>query len=168
MWKVVNTTNDRMKAHLHRLATKMLDAPLIGEQRLRIGQPVFLEDAHFEELKEQLEKWEAKGMLEFWEVDADGQPETKPEEGAEPATQPMKLKVPAPAAAAAADPQGGEPTDERPQEQKDESAMGELDRTADDNPAPPSDNPEPWAEASTTPESPEPSTTKKGPKKKLF
>ena len=65
MWKVINTANDRMKADLHRLASKFTYEPSIGGMRLRLGETMELDDEHFEQLREQLEGWRAKGMVEF-------------------------------------------------------------------------------------------------------
>ena len=87
MWKVINTANDRMKADLHRLASKFTYEPSIGGMRLRLGETMELDDEHFEQLREQLEGWRAKGMVEFERVGGE-------EPAAEP--EPMKMKVPAP------------------------------------------------------------------------
>jgi hypothetical protein len=68
MWRVTNTANDRSKVHLHRLASKFTYEPSIGGLRLRLGESVELEDAHFEAIRAQLEGWKGKGIVDFERV----------------------------------------------------------------------------------------------------
>lgn len=65
MYRIRNTADDRSKAHLHRKATKMIYEPSIAGRRLQLRGTLDLTDKQFEQNREMLVGWEAKGMIEI-------------------------------------------------------------------------------------------------------
>jgi len=90
MWRVTNTANDRSKVHLHRLASKFTYEPSIGGLRLRLGESVELDDAHFEAIRSQLEGWKGKGIVDFEHVG--GETKKAPVETKEPEVETKKVE----------------------------------------------------------------------------
>ena len=78
MWKVTNTANDRSKADLHRIATKFTYEPSIGGLRLRLGESMELDDAHFATVRAQLEGWKGKGIVDFERIGGEAPVAVKP------------------------------------------------------------------------------------------
>ncbi len=76
--QIKNTANDRNKAHLHRVASKITYEPSIGGVRLRLGETMTITDDQYDRLKDMLKGWEAKGMIEI--LDAPDKPKESSED----------------------------------------------------------------------------------------
>lgn len=63
MYRIKNTANDRTKTHLHRTAPGFNEEPNLGGKRIRMGEFLDIEDAHYERVKPILDQWVAKGMV---------------------------------------------------------------------------------------------------------
>ncbi len=61
---VKNTSDDRSKTHLHRLAAGLIYTPTLCGKVLRLKQTMEITDEQYEAAKTLLESWERKGMVE--------------------------------------------------------------------------------------------------------
>ncbi len=67
-FKIKNTSGDRTKVTQHRSAAGFSPEPSIGGARLRVGQHMFVEPAHFERIRESLYKSFQDGAIEVEQV----------------------------------------------------------------------------------------------------
>lgn len=128
IFKIKNTSGDRTKVTQHRSAAGFSPEPTIGGARLRVGQHMFVEEAHFARIRDSLYKSFQDGAIEVEQVEGlpeghqfgvpydSPRPESNPHEvsGAPIETKPMEGK-PAEGDQTAADtlqPKEGEKTQE--------------------------------------------------------
>jgi hypothetical protein len=64
-FKITNTTNDRMKADLHRTATKFLTEPMVNGSRLYPGQSLIVSEDYVRRNQEMLRGWHQKGIIDI-------------------------------------------------------------------------------------------------------
>jgi hypothetical protein len=77
-YRVKNTSTDRNKAHLHRVAPKFIEEPSLCGERLRLGTSVMISDSQYEINKVTLASWEAKGMVEVTKLEEAWNPPNDP------------------------------------------------------------------------------------------
>ena len=68
MYKIRNTTMDRTRTHLHRVAAKLVMEPVLGGHRIKMRETIEITDDHYAQVKDMLAEWESKGMVEVTKV----------------------------------------------------------------------------------------------------
>lgn len=64
IYRIKNTADDRTKVLQHRLATGFQMEPSLGGHRIRLGQFLDIAEDHYLRVKEMVDSWVAKGMVE--------------------------------------------------------------------------------------------------------
>jgi hypothetical protein len=78
-YKVINTSMDRTKTHLHRKSPKFIHEPVVGGKRLTMGTSCEITDAQYEQSKALLIEWQSYGMIEVKKLGEDKPKEVKQE-----------------------------------------------------------------------------------------
>lgn len=68
MYRITNCMNDRSKEDLRRTVPGLVPEPSLGGVRIRIGESIEIDDAHFEEQRKLLEGWRDKGVIVFEKI----------------------------------------------------------------------------------------------------
>lgn len=68
MYRITNCMNDRSKEELRRTVPGLVPEPSLGGTRIRIGESIDIDDAHFEEQRKLLEGWRDKGVIVFEKI----------------------------------------------------------------------------------------------------
>lgn len=92
MIRIKNTADDRRKAHLHRTASRFQMEPTLGSTRIRLRGYVDITDEHYERVKDLIEEWVAKGMVEVIRLEGPAAVLPRPEEAPPPVVNPEVSK----------------------------------------------------------------------------
>jgi hypothetical protein len=83
---VKNTTQDRSKAHLHRVATQFVYEPSIAGQVLRAGMTVEISDDQYDRNRHMFDSWAKKGMVQLTKKEGPSPVAEVPAETSSPVT----------------------------------------------------------------------------------